>query len=81
MLPNPYYTDLERWAAEAALALESKGIVPRLTAPEFWQSWGASLGLLGLTTGKPLPNPYYYPDWQPWANDFMAAIEGSEAGA
>lgn len=73
MLPNPWYTDLDRFAAEACLTLEARGAVPQLRN-EDWRAWGDALGLLRSPGERQWPSTADYADWRVWATDLISAL-------
>lgn len=79
MLPNPWYTPLERFAGQACLTLEARGMVPQLIG-EDWKTWGASLGFLRSPGERPWPDPSSYTDWREWATALISSIADAEGG-
>lgn len=71
-LPDPYTTDIYRWAGELTM---QNAIVPILGPwVGTWKEWATQvIELLGLD-GQSLPNPAPYENWREWAAEFKKAV-------
>jgi hypothetical protein len=48
--------------------------VPILLSDDAWREWAALVISLPSFADPAAPNPYEYPDWQPWAERMVALV-------
>lgn len=70
---RPVYMQLNDWADQIALDLDSYGAFGRLDDVSNWQNWAMQF-LNNTSLGRNLPNPYDFEDWQEWAERFVQTL-------
>lgn len=73
-LTLPTGMQLQDWADQVSLDLDSYGALGRLDDPNDWQNWAMQF-LNNTTLGRNLPLPYDFADWREWAERFCQATE------
>ena len=73
-LTLPTGMQLQDWADQVALDLDSYGALGRLDDVENWQNWAMQF-LNNTTLGRNFPLPYDFDDWREWAERFCQATE------
>lgn len=68
--------DVFSWTCASALNLEKFGNIPTLLDTRNWREWAVAVIGLASLSGIVLPNPYSFDDWQDWANNFNAVLDG-----
>ncbi len=69
----PMGMQLDDWADQIVLDLDSQGSFAKLS-DEDWQSWGVQFLTNQNLGGYNLPNPYFFSDWQEWADRFSGVL-------
>lgn len=75
---SPYGMTPQEWTAATTMDLEAFGNIPVLLDPSKWQDWGASVLALSTLNNVVLPDPYSFDDWQEWALNFNAVLNGRQ---
>ena len=73
-LTLPTGIQLQDWADQVALDLDSYGALGRLDDVDNWQNWAMQF-LNNTTLGRNFPLPYDFDDWREWAERFCQATE------
>lgn len=73
-LTLPTGMQLQDWADQVALDLDSYGALGRLDDVDNWQNWAMQF-LNNTTLGRNFPLPYDFDDWREWAERFCQAAE------
>jgi hypothetical protein len=73
-LTLPTGMQLQDWADQVALDLDSYGALGRLDDVDNWQNWAMQF-LNNTTLGRNFPLPYDFDDWREWAERFCQATE------
>jgi len=73
-LTLPTGMQLQDWADQVALDLDSYGALGRLDDVNNWQNWAMQF-LNNTTLGRNFPLPYDFDDWREWAERFCQATE------
>lgn len=69
----PTNLTLSDWSSQIVMDLDQYDTFSRLIDDD-WRSWGAQfLGNMALG-GYNLPNPYFFAEWQDWADRFCGAL-------
>jgi len=69
----PTNMQLNDWSDQVVLDLDQHGVFSKLVDDD-WRQWGTQfLGNTELGSYN-LPNPYYFGDWQDWAERFCGAL-------
>lgn len=69
----PSYMNLNDWADQISLDLDSYGAFGRLENPENWQDWAMQF-LNNTSLKNNFPNPYHFKDWREWAERFCQLL-------
>ena len=69
----PTYMSLRDWADQVILDLDPYGTVGRLDDITKWQDWGMQL-INNTSLPETIPVPYYFDDWQDWAQRFCQVL-------
>lgn len=69
----PTGMQLQDWADQVCLDLDSAGPIGRLMDPTKWQEWGTQF--LNISSiGCNLPQPQGFTDWRDWAERFCQEL-------
>ena len=70
---RPSYMQLNDWADQIALDLDSYGAFGRLDKDGNWQDW--AMQFLNTTSLRNnFPRPYDFTDWREWAKRFCQSL-------
>lgn len=70
---RPSYMQLNDWADQIALDLDSYGAFGRLDKDDNWQDW--AMQFLNTTSLRNnFPRPYDFTDWREWAERFCQSL-------
>lgn len=72
-ITRPSYMELNDWADQVALDLDSYGAFGRLDNPDDWQDWAMQF-LNNTSLGRNFPLPYDFTDWREWAERFCQTL-------
>lgn len=72
-ITRPSYMELNDWADQIALDLDSYGAFGRLDDPTQWQDWAMQF-LNNTSLGRNFPLPYDFTDWRDWAERFCQTL-------
>jgi len=72
-ITRPSYMQLNDWADQIALDLDSYGAFGRLDNPDDWQNWAMQF-LNNTSLGRNFPQPYDFTDWREWAERFCQTL-------
>jgi len=73
MITSPVGMNLQDWADQVILDLDSNGSFSKLTDDD-WQGWGVQF-LANQNLGSyNLANPYFFKTWPEWADSFYGEL-------
>ena len=72
-ITRPSYMQLNDWADQVALDLDSYGAFGRLDKDGNWQDWAMQF-LNNTSLGHNFPRPYDFKDWREWAERFCQSL-------
>jgi hypothetical protein len=69
----PIGMQLQDWADQVCLDLDSHASLSALQDPKHWQDWAVQF--LNINTiGRNIPNPYAFKDWKDWAQRLCGSL-------
>jgi hypothetical protein len=75
LITLPVIIELQDWADQIVLDLDTYGPIPRLVDKDQWQDWAVSFCVISGISQKNPPNPYYFSDWREWASRFAQVMD------
>ena len=67
--------ELQDWADQMVLDLNTYGNMPQLDNIEQWQDWAVSLCAIAGITSKNPPDARAFSDWREWASRFVQVMD------
>lgn len=72
IITRPTGMQLQDWADQLVLDLDSYGSFEKLSTPD-WQQWAVQF-LNNTSLGNTLPNPYAHTEWTDWAERLCGVL-------